>query len=116
MKMTAKVTLHQLQHSLPEVLDRVVKTGEEYHVQRDGKDFAVIVSARQWRRRNAALRLDALGSRYRLSRRKQARVEGLLTANQDRPLSPAEERELKRLLRECNAIMLRRASALERLP
>ncbi len=116
MKMTAKVTVHQLQHSLPEVLDRVVKTGEEYHVQRHGKDFAVIVSARQWRRRNAALRLDALGSGYRLSRRKQARVEELLTANQERPLSPAEERELKCLLRECDAIMLRRASTLERLP
>jgi prevent-host-death family protein len=116
LKMTAKVTLNQLQDRLPELLDQVVKTGEEYVVQRNGKDYAVVVSARQWRRRNAALRLDLLGSKYRLSRPKQSRVEDLLEANQKRPLSQAEGRELEGLLRECDAIMLRRAQALERLP
>jgi prevent-host-death family protein len=116
MNMSVKVSLHQLQDRLPELLDQVVKTGEEYVVRHNGKDCAVIVSTRLWRRRNAALRLNALGSRFRLSRQKQTRVEELLAANQQRSLTPAEERELKRLLRECDAVMLRRTSALERLP
>ena len=114
--MSARVSIHQLQDRLPELLDRVVKTGEEYVVQRNGKDCAVIVSARQWRRRNVALRLDALGPGFRLSRQKQARVEELLTAHQERPLDSGERQELNGLLRECDAIMLRRAAALERLP
>jgi prevent-host-death family protein len=114
--MSVKVTINQLQDHLPEVLDRVAKTGDEYVVEHNGKDCAVIVNARQWRRRNAAIRLDALGASFRLSRAKQARAEQLVEANQQRTLTPDERRELKRLLRECEAIMLRRASALEHLP
>ncbi len=113
--MSAKVSVHQLQDCLPEWIDRVVKTGEECVVQRNGKDCAVIVNARKWRGRHAALQLDALGAAYRLARPKQARVEQLLAAKDKRPLTPAEGRELKRLLRDCDAIMRRRASALERL-
>ena len=113
--MSAKVSIHQLQDRLPELIDRVVKTGEEYVVRRNGKDCAVIVSARKWRRRHAAVQLDALGPAYRLSRPKQARVEELLTAKDRRSLTAAEGRELKSLLRDCDAVMLRRAAALERL-
>jgi prevent-host-death family protein len=43
--MSVKVSLHQLRNQLPELLDQLVKTGEKYVVQRDGKDCAVIVSA-----------------------------------------------------------------------
>jgi len=88
---------------------------KKYVVQRNGKDCAVIVSARQWRQRTAGQFLDTLGPAYRVSRKKQARIEGLLEANQERSLTSAEQRELKGLLRQCDAIMLRRASALERL-
>jgi prevent-host-death family protein len=116
MTMSVKVFLHELQDRLPELLDQVAKTGEEYVVRRNGKDCAVIVSARQWRRRNAATRLDALGSKFRITSQKQTRVEELLAANPRRPLTPAEGRELKALVRECDAIMLRRASALDQLP
>lgn len=113
--MSAKVSVHQLQDCLPELIDRVVRTGEECVVQRNGKDCAVIVSARKWRGHRAAIQLDALGPAYRLSSPKQARVEQLLVAKDKRPLTPAEGRELKSLLRDCDAIMLRRAAALERL-
>jgi prevent-host-death family protein len=115
-KMPVKVSVHQLQDHLPELLDQVVKTGEEYVVQRDGKDCAVIVSARQWRRRGLGQRLDALGIAYRLGGVKQARAEQLLAAKQLGALTPAERRELKALGRECDAIMLRRAAALDKLP
>jgi prevent-host-death family protein len=112
--MGVKVSLHQLQTHLPELLDQVIKTGEEYVVQRDGKDCAVLVSARQWRRRTAGKHLDILGSAYRLPPADQARAEVLLAAKGQRSLTAAERRELNALLRKCDAIMLRRAQALDR--
>jgi prevent-host-death family protein len=110
--MSIKVSLRQFQDRLPELLDQVVNTGEEYVVQRNGKDYAVLVSARQWRRRTVPQHLDVLGPEYRLSRQKQARAEALLAKKKRRDLSQAERRELKTLLQECDAIMLRRAEAL----
>lgn len=114
--MSVRVSLDQLQDRLPELLDQVVKNGQEYVVQRDGKDCAVLVNARQWRRRAAGQRLDALGLAYRLPRAGQARAEELLAAQQQRPLSPAERRELRALLRKCDGVLRRRAEALGRLP
>ncbi len=114
--MSIKVSVHQLQDRLPELLDQIVKTGEEYVVQRDGKDCAVIVSAQQWRRRVVGQRLDGLGAAYRLSHPKQARAEQLLAVKQQRTLTAAERRELRTLLRECDEILLRRAAALDRRP
>ena len=67
------------------------------------------------RRRGVGLRLDALDPAFRLSPKKQARIEGLLAENERRRLSPCEHRELKALLRECDSLMLRRTSALQRL-
>jgi prevent-host-death family protein len=114
--MSVRVSLHQLQDRLPELLDQVVKNGEECVVQRDGKDCAVLVSARQWRRRAAGRRLNALGPAYRLPRAEQARADKLLAAQQQRPLTPAERRELKVLLRKCDGVLRRRAEALDRMP
>src|SRR5712692_1068145 len=82
--MSVKVSLRQFQDRLPELLDQVVNTGEEYVVQRNGKDCAVLVSARQWRRHTVAERLDRLGLEYRLSREKQARAEALLAKDKQR--------------------------------
>ena len=113
--MSVKVTVRQLQDQLPDLLDQVVKTGEEFIVERNGKDYAVIVSARQWKRRTVGKRLDTLGSAYRLAPQKQARTEELLARKKQGPLSPAQSRELNALLRECDAIMLRRAEAMDRL-
>lgn len=113
--MSVKVSVRQFQERLPELLDQVVSTGEEYVVQRNGKDCAVLVSARQWRRRTVAERLDSLGPEYRLSHEKQARTEVLLAKNKQRTLSHAERRELKALLQEWDAVVLRRAEALDRI-
>jgi prevent-host-death family protein len=113
--MSVKVSLQQLQNRLSELLDDAVQTGEEYVVQRNGQDYAVIVSVQEWRRRTLNRRLDALGPAYRLSRDKQARVEALLAADEERNLTPAQRRELRALLRECDAILARRGKALDRL-
>ena len=114
--MSVKVTVRQLQEKLPELLDRAVESGEECIVQRNGKDYAVVVSVREWRRRSLGRRLDTLGPAYRLPKRKQSRAEQLLAKNQLGSLTPAERRELDALLRECDAVMLRRAAAMDRLP
>jgi prevent-host-death family protein len=136
--MSVRITVHQLQEQLPELLDRAVESGEEYIIKRRGKEYAVVISARKGRQRYLAsgcdssapnglegqsdpdprLReigamLDALGPEYRLSPEKQARAEELLAKEGD--LDRTERRELRALLRESDAIMLRRAEALERI-
>jgi hypothetical protein len=119
-------------------LERAVESGEACIIERDSGEYAVLVSAREWRQRNPeparndpppygaqdendqerrlreiGAKLDALGPEYRLSPEKQARAEELLSKGNT--LSRAERRELRALLRECDAIMLRRAEALDRV-
>jgi antitoxin (DNA-binding transcriptional repressor) of toxin-antitoxin stability system len=135
--MSVRVTVQQLQEQLPELLDRAVQSGEEYIVQRDGEDYAVILGARDWWRQRSeevltppaavtadeeesrshqiGKRLDALGPEYRLSAERQERMEALLAKQEIAPLSPTERRELEALVEECDAIMLRRAQALPRI-
>lgn len=78
--MSVKVSLQQAQNDQSQLLEKVAATGEEFVVQRDGKDCAVIISAKQWRRRRAAQRLDGLSVGQRLSGTQQARAETLLAA------------------------------------
>src|SRR5438477_4132211 len=103
--MSSKVSVEDVRDRLPEMLDQVVKTGEEYVVQRDGKDCAVLVNVRQWRRRAVGQRLDALGPSFRLSRPKQARAEALIAATLQRSLTAPTRREHRALLKECDTIM-----------
>lgn len=110
-----KVTVPQLQEQLPTLLEHTVQSGEECIVQRQGKDYAVLVSARAWRQRTLGRRLDALGPVYRLAKEKQERVETLLAKRQERRLTSVENRELTNLLREYDEIMLRRSEALDTL-
>lgn len=107
--------MHQLQEKLPALLEQTVQSGEECIVQRQGKDYAVLVSAQAWRQRTLGRRIDALGPAYRLAKGKQERVDVLLAERQERRLTSAERRELSDLLQECDDIMLRRAAALDTL-
>lgn len=113
--MSIKITVDQLRDRLPELLDDLVGTGKEYIVQRNGKDHAVILSAQDWRCQKLGKRLDGLGPAFRLARSKQKRAEKLLDAQTTRRLTAAERRELKALLHESDAILLRRAAALDQL-
>jgi prevent-host-death family protein len=132
--MSVKVSVRQLQEQLSELLNRAVESGEECIIQRDGQDVAVLVSAREWQRRTRrparepaapagtleqerrrheiGRQLDALGPEYRLSADQQARAEELLARKGN--LTPAERGELERLLRISEAVMQRRADALDR--
>jgi hypothetical protein len=69
----------------------------------------------QERFRGIARRINALGPAYRLTKKKQERVEALLAERQERRLTSPECRELKDLLQECDDIMLRCAVALDTL-
>jgi antitoxin (DNA-binding transcriptional repressor) of toxin-antitoxin stability system len=111
--MSVKVTLGQVQSDLPELLDQLAKTGEVFVVQRGGKDCAVIVSARQWRRRRIAQDLDELGTAPRLAKAHQKRAEQLLAAKANRSLTAAERRELKNLLRKSAEVLSQRVRALD---
>jgi antitoxin (DNA-binding transcriptional repressor) of toxin-antitoxin stability system len=131
--MSIRVSIDQLQERLPDLLTRAAESGEECIIQRDGKDYAVLVSARAWKRqrrvqmsamdapveaqerlrREVGQWLDAMGPEYRLSIEQQARMEELLARKQ--VLSDTERAELEALLQEGEAIMLRRAGALDRI-
>jgi prevent-host-death family protein len=136
--MSVRITVDQLQEQLPELLNRTVDSGEACIIERDGEEYAVLISAREWRQRSRepsrhdplpdeaqdedhqerrlreiGAKLDALGPEYRLSPEKQARAEELLSRGNS--LSRAERRELQILLRESDEIMLRRAEALDRV-
>jgi len=131
--MSIRVSIDQLQERLSELLNRAAESGEECIIQRDGKDYAVLVSARAWRRQRRVRKsamdapaeaqerlrrevgqwLDAMGPEYRLSTERQARMEELLAHKQR--LSDIERAELEALLQEGEAIMLRRAEALNRI-
>lgn len=112
--MSVKVTVRQLQEQLTNLLDRTVKDGEECIVQRNGEDYAVIISANKWRR-IIGEKLDALGPDFRLAKQRQVRAEELLAKNKEGCLTRAERRELDALLRECDDVMLRRAEAMDSL-
>jgi antitoxin (DNA-binding transcriptional repressor) of toxin-antitoxin stability system len=134
--MSVRVSVQQLQDELPELLEEAVQSGQECIIQRDGKDYAVIVSARHWqqrterdaltapeaaadeeeaRTREVGQRLDMLGPEYRLSPEEQERMEDLLARRESTALSAAEQLELETLVARCDEIMLRRARALPRV-
>jgi antitoxin (DNA-binding transcriptional repressor) of toxin-antitoxin stability system len=135
--MSVRVTVHQLQEQLPQLLDLTVGSGQECIIERDGEEYAIIVSAGEWRRRSGengvmapapaiadeeearseelGRRLDTLGPEYRLSLEEQGRMEELLARKETTPLTPAERYELEALVERCDEIMLRRAQALRQV-
>ena len=112
--MSVRVTERQLQERLTDLLNQA-ETGEECIVRRRGRDSVVLVSAADWNERRLGKRIDSLGSEYRLAEEKQSRLETLMRKNSNGRLTVTERREFDELLKEGDAIMLRRASALKRL-
>ena len=112
--MSMRVTVSELREHLPDILDRAVKDDQPCMIERSGETYAVIVSARQWRRHTIGKQLDALGPEYRLAKEKQTRAEELLGESNHRRLPREERRELNALLRDAERVMLRRAEAMHR--
>ena len=114
--MSVKVTVGQGQERFSELMQRAVETGEACVIQQEGRDYAVIVGAREWKRRRVGNSLDSLGPKYRLSKQQQLRTEELLTERTHRRLKRSEQKELDVLLQASEEILLRRTAALDRLP
>ncbi len=114
--MSVKVTVRQGQEQFTELMQQAVDTGEACVIQQNGRDYAVIVGVREWKRRILGKSLDALGPAFRLTKEQQARTEELLAQSQQHRLSRAEQRELDTLLQKSEDILLRRTAALDRLP
>ena len=114
--MSVKVTVRQGQEQFPELMQRAVETGEACVVQQDGRDCAVIVGVREWKRRRIGSSLDSLGPAYRLTKQQQQRTEELLAESKLRRLARAEQREFDTLLQATEEVLLRRTAALDRLP
>lgn len=112
--MSMRVTVRQLREHLPYILDRAVKDDVACIIERSGETYAVIVSARQWRRHTIGKQLDALGPEYRLAKEKQTRAEELLAESKRRRLTRGERRELNALLLDSELVMLRRAEAMDK--
>jgi prevent-host-death family protein len=113
--MIVKVDMKHLQERLSDVLDQAADSENPLLIQRQGKNDVVIVSARHWRRLAAGKRVDDLGPSFRFPAAKQRRAEHLLGLKKLGQLTAAQRRELQRLLKESDDIMLRRAEALHRL-
>src|SRR5437763_13096269 len=113
--MSVTIPFEELQKRLADLLNSAAEGDEEYIVERDGKEYVVIVGARRWRSQPAGTaaspsaskldqraevnaisrRVDQLEPGYRLAAGKQARVEELLA--RDGQLTPAERSELDEL-------------------
>ncbi len=114
--MSVKVTVRQGQEQFAELMQQAVDTGEACVIQQDGRDYAVIVGVREWKRHILGHSLDSLGPAFRLTKEQQARTEELLNQSQQNRLSRAEQRELDTLLLKSEEVLLRRTAALDRLP
>ena len=114
--MSVKVTVRQGQEQFAELMQHAVDTGEACVIQQDGRDYAVIVGVREWKRRSLGKSLDTLGPAYCLPKQQQQRTEELLVQKQQRRLTRIEQRELDSLLHESEEVLLRRTAALDRLP
>ena len=111
--MSVRATVRQFRERLNEYLTQTVEGGEPCVLQRNGKNYAVVVSHEEWELNELGRRLDALGPEYRVSPESQHRAEELLDEQSRRRLTKDERRELDRLLKVADRVMLRRAKAME---
>ncbi len=113
--MSIHATVRQVKERFEDYLVKAVEEGEPCVVQRNGKNYAVLVSHDEWERREFGRQLDALGEGYRVSLECQKRAEELLAEQGRRELTAEERRELRQLGKEFDKVMLRRSKAMERL-
>lgn len=107
-----RVTVRQLREHLPDILDRAVKDDQPCIIERGGETYAVIVSARQWRRHTIGKQLDRAWARVSAGKRETGTSRR--AAGREQAPSAHERRELNSLLRDSERVMLRRAEAMDR--
>lgn len=111
--MSVRTSVRQFRERMDEYLAKAVEEDEPCVLQRNGKNYAVVVSHDEWEMNELGRHLDALGPEYRVSPESQRRAEELLDRQSRRPLTKTERKELDRILKESDQVLLRRAQALE---
>jgi prevent-host-death family protein len=131
--MSTTLSISEAQAQLPELVARAASDAEPCYIEDNGQAVAVLVSVRSWQRRgrhhgedasNAAeeqerrlrayqKQMEQLGADYWLPPDQQARLKELVEQEDSgEPLSSAEQKELRRLCKRHEQLMVKRASAM----
>jgi len=131
--MSTTLSVSEAQAQLPELVARAAQDAEPCYIEEHGRPVAVLVSVRSWRdwahrqgadasavaeeqerRRHAyEMRMAQLGPDYWLPSDQQARLKELVEQEDSgEPLTIAEQKELRRLSRRHEQLMVKRASAM----
>lgn len=132
--MSTTLSVREAQVQLPELVARATKNDELCYIEHNGKPVAVLVSLREWQRHERSegrvstvfakeqehrvrayqKRMKQLGPDYWLSPNQQARLKELVEKEDaDTPLTPAEQKELRQLLKRHERFMVKRAAAMQ---
>jgi prevent-host-death family protein len=131
--MSTKLSISEAQAQLPELVARAASDAEPCYIEENGQAVAVLVSVRSWQRRarshgedaSAAAevqeyrlrayqkQMEELGPAYWLPPDEQARLKELVEKEDSgKPLTSAEQKELRRLSKRHEQLMVKRASAM----
>jgi prevent-host-death family protein len=131
--MSTTLSVSEAQAQLPELVARAARDAEPCYIEEHGRPVAVLVSVRSWqgrahrqgadapavaeeqerRRRAFERRMAQLGPDYWLPSDQQARLKKLVEKEDSgEPLTAAEQKELRRLSKRHEQLMVKRASAM----
>ena len=131
--MSTTLSVSEAQAQLPELVARAAQNAEPCYIEEHGRPVAVLVSLHSWqgrarrqeenspgiseeqehRLRAYEKRMKQLGPDYWLPPDQQARLKELVEREDSgEPLTSAEQKELHRLCRRHERLMVKRASAM----
>jgi prevent-host-death family protein len=132
--MSTTLSVQEAQAQLPALVARAAQDAEPCFIESNGKAVAVLVGARRWQRRERSngnapkasakgqerhvrayqKKMKQLGPNYWLPPDQQARLKELIEKEDlGTPLTPAERKELRQLLKRHEQLMVKRASAMQ---
>lgn len=131
--MSTTLSIHEAQAQLPDLIARAAVSAEPLYIEENGQPVAVLVGLRSWeqqvrlrgedasavseqqeqRVRAYQRQMEQLGPDYWLAPEQQARLKELVE-RQDagEPLTAAEQKELRRLCKRHEQLLVKRAAAM----
>jgi prevent-host-death family protein len=128
----AALSIQEAQAQLPHLVEQAARGAEPCYIRQNGKNVAVLVSLRCWRRRQPGKgrrssttaqalslrayrkKLSQLGREYWLDPEEQARLRELVEKEDEGAiLTIGERRELRGLVKRHERLLLKRAAALQ---
>jgi prevent-host-death family protein len=135
--MSTTLSVDEAQAQLPDLVARAARDAEPCYIEQNGHPVAVLVSLRAWQRgvrgdggdttlplaeeerrlRAYERQMEQLGPEYWLPADQQARLKELVEKEDaGEPLTSAEQKELRRLCKRHEQLMVKRASAMSARP